>query len=312
MKIENPEKIIEWLKSRPTLKDIDHQYPELVEDVRSDIAEIISHKTSAELVSYLEQMNQKERVLKKGLYSNNRGEKNIGKLAVHLLSSRVAHLVIKQHLVSEASGVKKGKIRFNLFNGFLAQKLFFRVGLERKPVSLFWFRIIWPLVWQKRLLMPLVQPEGIYCFYSSKLVDSLVALIGEKDCLEIASGDGTLAAFLSERGVSVKATDDYSWKHEVNYPKFVTKQDAVDALREYLPEVVICSWPPAGNGFERYVFRSSHVKLYIVIGSRHHFGSGNWDDYNQQSAFDLELDERLSCQVLPPELDAAVYIFKRR
>jgi hypothetical protein len=224
----------------------------------------------------------------------------------------MAHLTIKQHLIAEATGIEKGKVRFNLLNGYAAQKLLFANALERKPVSMFLFRLLWPLLWQRRLLMPLVQPEGIYCFYSRQLVSELAALIGRQTCLEIAAGDGTLTRFLMDSGVRITATDDYSWKHEVKYPEFVVRKDAREALREYAPEVVLCSWPPAGNIFEQQVFRTKSVKLYIVISSRHRFAAGNWDDYQEQSLFEYEEDEALSRLVLPPELDAAVYVFRRK
>ena len=167
-------------------------------------------------------------------------------------------------------------------------------------------------LWQRRLLMPLVQPEGIYCFYSRQLVNALAALIVKRTCLEIAAGDGTLTRFLAGSGVRITATDDYSWKHEVKYPEFVVRKDAGEALREYAPEVVLCSWPPAGNAFEQQVFRTKSVQLYIVVSSRHRFAAGNWDDYQRQSAFERGEDEALSSSVLPPELDAAVYLFRRK
>jgi len=54
------------------------------------------------------------------------------------------------------------------------------------------------------------------------------------------------------------------------------------------------------------------VQLYIVISSRHQFASGNWDDYRHQTTFTLEEDKTLGRLVLPPELDATVYIFRRK
>ncbi len=48
-------------------------------------------------------------------------------------------------------GVARGTVRFNLLNGYLAQRLLFAKGLERKPVSIHWFRVLWPLLWQRRL-----------------------------------------------------------------------------------------------------------------------------------------------------------------
>lgn len=307
-----PKDVIKWLKTNPSLEELGAEFPELREAIRREVSEIVASANTAELPAYLRRMSQNERLLDKKFRSS-RGDNKIAiALVKQAVCTRMAHLAIKRHLVSEATGIEKGKVRFNLLNGYVAQKLLFSNALERKPVSLFWFSLIWPLLPQKKLLMPLVQPEGIYCFYSRQLIESLAGLIASRSCLEIAAGDGTLARFLNESGVRVVATDDHSWKHEVKYPDFVVKQDARDALREYSPEVVLCSWPPAGNNFEQQVFKTKSVHLYIVIGSRHHFAAGNWEEYCNQSAFDFEEDKKLSRLVLPPELDSAVYIFSRK
>ena len=312
MKNNYPDNVMKWLQSKPSLNDLGAEYPELRDTVRGEIAEIVASDAVAGLPAYLKRMSQAEQLLIKKLHGSP-GEKKIeAALVQQHVRSRIAHLIIKQHLLSEATGIVKGKIRFNLLNGFLAQKLLFEDGLRRKPVSLFWFRLFWPLLWQRKLLMPLVQPEGIYCFYSQQLIAALAALVGTRTCLEIAAGDGTLARFMAGKGVTITATDDHSWKHEVKYPEFVVKRDAQDALREYAPEVVLCSWPPAGNTFERHVFRTRSVQLYVVISSRHRFAAGNWEDYMQQTAFDFGEDVKLNRLVLPPELDAAVYVFRRK
>lgn len=308
----SPEKVMKWLQTAPHLAELCTEYPEIWEETRREIAEIVAGGTMAELQAYLKRSNLESGLLAKKNQKSRGNKKQAEAALTQLIRNRMIHLAIRQHCISEATGVEKGKVRFNLLNGYLAQKLLFSEGLERKPVSLFWFRLVWPLIWQKRLLMPLVQPEGIYCFYSRKLVVALAGLMASRSCLEIAAGDGTLSRFLSEEGTSITATDDYSWKHEVGYPAFVQKLGAHEALARYAPEVVICSWPPANNTFERQVFKTRAVQLYIVISSRHRFASGNWDDYKQQTAFSFEEDPRLSCLVLPPELDAAVYIFSRK
>jgi hypothetical protein len=202
-------------------------------------------------------------------------------------------------------------MRFNLLNGYLAQRLLFRRDLERKPVSLFWFRLLWPLLWQRRRLMPLVSAKGIYCFYSRRLIEELAALIGDRPCLEIAAGDGTLARFLAGAGVDVVATDDHSWR-QIRFPAEVLRQDARTALRVHRPRAVICSWPPADNRFEKYVFSTASVDLYVVIASAREFGTGDWAAYRGQTEFDLTRDERLGALVLPPELESTVYVFRRR
>ena len=312
VKNEHPEKLLAWLQSQPTLDELGEKFPGLLEIVRRELAEIVAHGSPAGLPQYLKRMLQAERLLERNHRSSHGNMKIAAALVEQIARTRMAHLAIKQHLISEATGVEKGKVRFNHINGYLAQKLLFADGLERKPVSLFWFRMVWPLLWQRRLLMPLVQPEGVYCFYSGELIAALASLIGRRTCLEIAAGDGTLTRFLTDRGVAVTATDDHSWNHAVSYPDFVVKRNAQEALREYAPEIVLCSWPPAGNAFEQQVFRTKSVQIYIVISSLHRFAAGNWDDYTLQTTFEFSEDRRLSRLVLPPELDAAVYIFRRK
>jgi hypothetical protein len=95
------------------------------------------------------------------------------------------------------------------------------------------------------------------------------------------------------------------------FPDTVVKQDAREALRTRSPEAVMCSWPPDGNPFERHVFTTPSVQLYIVISSRHRFAAGDWQAYEQQTSFDLSHADEPSRLVLPPELDAAVYVFGR-
>lgn len=312
MNNEHPEKTLAWLQGHPSDEVLAEKFPELKEAVRQELALIIANGNTHDLPACLKRMLQTERQLEQKYRGTSGDRKTAAALVQQKVRTRMFHLAVKQHLVAEATGIEKGKVRFNLLNGYVAQKLLFANDLERKPVSLFWFRLVWPLLTQRRLLMPLVQPKGIYCFYSRALIVELAELIGKGNCLEIAAGDGTLTRFLADAGVNITATDDYSWNHEVCYPECVVKREAQAALREYAPEVVLCSWPPAGNTFERQVFRTKSVQMYIVIGSRHRHAAGNWDDYHLQSAFDRTLDEQLSSLVLPPELDAAVYIFRRK
>jgi hypothetical protein len=101
----------------------------------------------------------------------------------------------------------------------------------RKPVSRFWFRLVWPLLWQRRFLMPLMASKAIYCFYTKPLVKALAELIGDRQCVEIAAGDGTLSRFLNDAGASVTATDDHSWSG-LRFPDSVIREDAEVSLRK--------------------------------------------------------------------------------
>ena len=308
MKHKKSEAVYRWLQSNPTLKELCAEFPGEWELVQSEIGAVLAQGKPEALQTYLQRLSNQAAgpPTAKG---NTHALENLVHASIRY---RMAHTVVKQHCISVATGIESGKVRFNLLNGSIAQMLFFENGLERKPVSMFWFRMVWPLIWQKRLLMPLVQPEGIYCFYSQELIQALAREIGARSCIEIAAGDGTLTRFLARQGVAIQASDDRSWEHAVRYPESVARMDAKEALRINSPEVVICSWPPAGNSFERQVFRTRSVQLYVVIGSRHRFAAGNWNDYQEQSNFSFEEDTKLSRLVLPPELDAAVYFFRRK
>ena len=230
----------------------------------------------------------------------------------HLLRDRLARLALAKTSTALATRETSGTARLGLWSGTLIQRLFFRQGLERKPASLRAVRWWWRWIFDRRLLMPLVQPRGIYCFYSQELISALAAMIGGRPCLELAAGDGTLARFLTDQGTAVTATDDASWSHAISYPSTVERLDAKSALRQCDPKVVLCSWPPPGNTFEKAVFETASVELYVVIGSRHRFAAGDFPTWERQSQFEWQLDERLSALVLPPELDPAVYVFRRK
>ena len=229
----------------------------------------------------------------------------------YLVRGRMAYLAAKQAVQAVALG-GSGRHRFTLWNGLLVQRLFFAHRLVRKPVSMRAFRWLWPLVTQKRLLMPLVNPKGIYAFYSDKLVGALAQLIGKRRALEIAAGDGCLSRFLTAAGATIDATDDRSWSHAINYPDFVENLDAEAALERYRPATVVCSFPPPGNRFEAAVFGAASVETYLVITTRHRFAAGNWDAYHAQTRFEMTDDAALSRLILPPEIDPALLVFRRK
>lgn len=310
MKQNSYAKTLGWLKTNPSLDELCARHPEEWATVQQDIAGIVERGDAAELKAYLERVSAPAA---QPSFGKPQPDRNTA--LAQFIRSRMAHESVKKLCLSTLAadvGATKGKLRFNLFNGFIAQKLLFARGLERKPVSLFWFRLFWPLVWQKKRLMSLVQPRGIYCFYSRALIEALAGMVGSRNCLEIGAGDGTLTRFLKDRGIQLTATDNHGWSQAVKYPEWVIKLDARAALTTYTPEVVICSWPPSQNDFERDVFNTPSVQLYIVIGSRHQFAFGNWKDYKLQPTFDLEEDKKLGALVLPPELGAAVYVFRRK
>jgi hypothetical protein len=300
-----PQDVHRWLQKGPSLAELRKAYPGEWEVVQRELSEVVPRGDVDELKAYARALATPE--------SDTRGHGQPRRSAppAEEIRRHMAAAALEQLSVSAATGVHEGRLRFNLINGYVAQRLLFKHDLERRPVSMLWFRLVWPLLWQRRFLMPLVGPKGIYCFYSKGLIDALAAAIGDRSCLEIAAGDGTLARFVADAGVNVTATDDYSWR-DVRFADPVVRQDARKALAAHRPQVVICSWPPAGNSFEHQVFKTRSVQLYIVIASRHRFASADWDAYEHQTDFAFSEDATLSRLVLPPELEAAVYVFRRK
>jgi hypothetical protein len=302
-----PREVQSWLAGQPSLAELREAYPADWAAVERELAPLVARGDLEEIKAYVRGLASPT---PRAVAQPRRRDRE-GALISAQVRRQMAATALRRALRSAATSAPPGKRRFNLLNGWVAQRLLFERALVRKPVSLFWFRLIWPLLWQRRLLMPLVEPKGIYCFYSKPLVRKLAAMIGDRSCLEIAAGDGTLSRFLAGEGARIVATDDHSWQRSIDFPEEVIRQDARDALRVHRPEVVICSWPPPANPFERHVFSTPSVQLYVVIASRHRFAAGDWSAYEHQRDFGLEQDEPLGRLVLPPELESAVYVFRR-
>lgn len=296
-----------WLDGAPTLAELRADYPAEWEIVERELMAVVDSGDSAQLTTYVRGLARPAPVAG-GARAATPG---LDPRLAAIIRQRMAAEAIRGLGVSAATGVTSGTVRFGKVNGSIIQGLLFSEGLTRKPVPLKKAKRAWPLLKERSKLMPLVQPKGIYCFYTDRLVDELAALIGDRSALEIAAGDGTLTRFLRDAGASVVATDDHSWK-DVAFPADVERLDARKALRQHRPQVVLCSWPPAGNAFEAAVFQTPSVETYVVIGNRHIGGWGNHAAYAEQDAFDRRDDAGLAALVWPPELESVVYVFERR
>jgi hypothetical protein len=305
-RLRKPQEVAEFLRSRPSLTELSERFPREWDAARREFAALMESGDATALGAALARSSAP--------VPRPRGrERPQAEVVSDAVRRHMLERMLRQALVAAGTGVTEGSVRLGLVTGFVLQRLLFEGSLRRKPVPLRAFRLVWPLLRQRRRLMPLVSQRGIYCFYSRPLVKALVRLVDGRRCVEIAAGDGTLARFLTEAGAEVTATDDYSWRERVGYDDLaeVEKLDAAGALREYRPQVVICSWPPPGNSFEAHVFTTPSVELYVLITSRHEFAAGNWDAYRAQTGFTFAEEPRLSRMLVPPEIDGAVYLFRR-
>lgn len=291
------------------------KYPEFREVVIKEFNSINDKNNMDSVISLLNKYKDRASFAIKKIKISGKNPKTLRAFLPDIIKARIAIYILEQtnlFFQNQKTSKKSNRVRFNLWDGFILQKILFKKGFVRKPVSTVLFKIFWPFISNKKILIPLVNQKGIYCFYSKKLINELYKLIGSTNCIEVAAGDGTLTKFLNQKGLSCIPTDDYSWESYIQYPEFVQKLNAKKALEKYNPETVICSWAPPGNTFEKYIFQTVSVKLYIVMGSKNSLYTGNHDVYNSQKNFTMEYNKYLSDLLLPPSKDNAIYIFKRK
>jgi hypothetical protein len=295
-----------------TLDALIERFPEEWAMVGRDLVTATSSRRSKDIEAFVLRAREEAAPWQRRAQKSHDNPKVLASALPAVVRARMAFLAAQRAVQVAALGGASGRVRFGLWSGFIVQRLFFARGLVRKPVSLRAFRRWWPWVTQKRLLMPLVEPRGIYAFYTQELLHALAERIGERACLEIAAGDGTLTRLLVDAGAQVRATDDHSWSHAIKFPDEVEKLEAREALARYQPKVVICSFPPPRNTFEREVFRAPFVELYVVLTTRHKFAAGDWSAYEGQTDFALQANTDMNHLLLPPMIDPCVLVFERK
>lgn len=88
---------------------------------------------------------------------------------------------------------------------------------------------------------------GMWPIVDQVWTKALAEWIGPRKVLEVMAGGGWIAKALSEHGVKVIATDDFSWndrhtKMELVYP--VEKFHALEAIVKIPADILLISWPP--------------------------------------------------------------------
>ena len=162
-----------------------------------------------------------------------------------------------------------------------------------------------------------LQRQGIWSVPTLELVDRFSDHCHGKKVLELGAGRALLYSALRARGLDITGVDDGSWNIGSSGAKSlagrnIETMDAREAVNSVRPEVVLCSWPPAGNPFEEDVFESPTVRLYLVVLSRHSFASGNWLAYKNQNKFECSISEPLNKLLRPLETEQQVLIFRRK
>ena len=140
---------LRWVQEVATIDELIDKYPHEWVTVHHKLSEIYTTGDISSLQRYIKQETSKSFIAISSLKKETRNSKMLRTTSSQIVRARMVTLAVKNQLLKTSTGVSHGKIRFNYVNGFIAQKLFFLSNLKRKPVSLSWFRIIWPLIWQK-------------------------------------------------------------------------------------------------------------------------------------------------------------------
>jgi hypothetical protein len=197
------------------------------------------------------------------------------------------------------------------WDSIISQRIFFTKSGQRKIPSKLLSQWWWRSVRDKANVLMHLQSLGIYCVYSRELCSGLARRMRGRKCLEVGAGDGTLSLALESLGIDVRPTDDHSWNGKIQYPTWVENLDARSALRKYSPEIVICSWPPPNNNFEREIFSTASVSQYFVLASKHQFAVGDWQAYTNSKNWTMTEDASLTRLCFPPEQENCVIVFRR-
>lgn len=298
------------------LDTLGNRYPLLWKQVSEEVLTVIGTRSVPAINQFMKELHGNEAQWRRRLDKSQRNNRVMQTAIPECIKVRLAFLALEKFYgaMTQLSDHKRNPIVSKSDTKcmrIIIDYLFFDANGQRKLVSSLMFKLLWPFVTQKGHFLGQIQPRGIYCFFSSRLIRDLTRVIAGRSCIEIAAGDGSLSRFLTQAGSRVIATDNHSWKKSIHYAENVENRDAAAALGHYQPKVVICCWPPPENKFEEHVFRSQSVELYIVINSRHTFASGAWQAYTDQTGFQRTVDARLSAGVLPPQVDPVVLLFKK-
>ena len=92
--------------------------------------------------------------------------------------------------------------------------------------------------------------RGLWTVIDRVWTAKLAGWIGNRTVLEIMAGAGWIAKALTELGINVTATDDFSWsdqhsKMELVFP--VQKKDAAVACLHSNADILLVSWAPYGD-----------------------------------------------------------------
>jgi hypothetical protein len=290
-----------------SLKQLSDRYPAVWQDVAAGLKERVSGGRADQLLAW-----------RQGALGDLQNARRIGQFgdpaaASTAVKAQMTLLAIEQFcdVMSGRAGVKPRLRDVMVMNLLLLARLksghvFSTDGFDRV------WRWMRDPIWAASEL----QRQGVWSVPTQELAEKIAGLCQGRRVLEIGAGNGLLCHSLKSQGLEITAVDDESWSLGGKLIRArgaqVLTRDAVEALKEYSPDVVICSWAPVGNAFEREIFRTKSVHTYLAISSRHSFASGNWGAYQEQQTFNCSTSEPLNSLIRPIEIEQQLLIFRRK
>jgi hypothetical protein len=186
-----------------------------------------------------------------------------------------------------------------------------------RSLSMQYFDFAWSRLDAKAAAAASLQNAGYWSVPTKELCERLKELFHGRKVLELGAGRGLYVAGLRQSGVDILGIDDQSWaasqKHVSLARAHMQNMDAVEALNKIQPEVVLAVWPPPENQFEKHIFATNSVKLYLAVVSRHQFASGDWTSYKavSKSKFTCTTNQSLNTLLRPAEAEQQMLIFRR-
>ena len=118
-----------------------------------------------------------------------------------------------------------------------------------------------------------------FTLISKDWIKPLSQWIGNRKCLEVMAGTGSLSFALQQQGVDIIATDNFSWEgnsnwnDNENYWTEIEHIDAIEAVKKYGKDIdiIIMSWPYMDDTAYRILksmreVNSNCVMIYIGEG----------------------------------------------
>lgn len=158
-------------------------------------------------------------------------------------------------------------------------------------------KLMWANMTEESLFNPwfdFCARREVFQVLNVEFVDALadeLRKFGAVPLIEICAGNGKLSYHLSKKGISIVATDDYSW--ELSDGEYVQRATHMSALMECAPRVVVGSWIPYKSriGFDVLDFG---VDYFVDIGES--IGNATWMTNEVYSRHDYEMGSLSSVQ----------------